>query len=117
MYGYPNSRFNANASNIGMYAFFPQGSCCVDIPRRVCSPPKRGYNRGDKETSLLLMVGDIHGITKSKLTRECIIILLKYGADPSIEDENGISANKWLNSSKEHIELGKLIKNQRIRIL
>jgi hypothetical protein len=92
---------------------FPKGRAAVDIPRRDCSPPKRGYNRGDKETSLLLMVGDIHGITKSKLTRECIIILLKYGADPSIEDENGISANKWLNSSKEHIELGKLIKKSK----
>ena len=42
-----------------------------------------------------------------------------YGGDlsqgyPSIEDENGISANKWLNSStKEHIELGKLIKKSK----
>ena len=32
-----------------------------------------------------------------------------YGADPSLEDENGISANKWLNSSQAHKELGKLI--------
>ena len=87
---------------------FPKGRAAVDIRRRDCSQPIPGHNRGDKETCLGMMVMG-HDITKYKLTRKCIVILLKYGADPSLEDENGISANKWLNSSKAHKELGKLI--------
>lgn len=67
-------------------------------------------NNGNGETAITMAVSH-HGLDNDKANRDTTVQLLKAGADPSIEDHIGLSANLWLkDGTPKYKELSNLIK-------
>jgi hypothetical protein len=84
-----------------------KGRAAVNAKRlERCQYPRE--NNGNGETTMAV---SHHGLENDKANRDMTVQLLKAGADPSIEDQIGLSANLWLkDGTPKYKELSSLIK-------